>query len=187
MKKKTLAVAIGILVMLTMCWASTKMNDLIIQNSAMNTSTINSTSVGATTPSTGNFTSLAAQNFTASTSIRGSFYSGNRCVHTDGSGNIVENSTGVGCSGQWQVTSGSGCSTGGVAWNTCPNTFSWPIAFPDTTYYVACQGLGATGGFPAKIFINSVQRNTGSVVVTTSDAGSDIDNFSNITCIAYHP
>lgn len=170
MKKKILALSLCLVFMVVACWASyTKLQSVAIQNSI-----INSTTIGATTPSTGRFSSLGVSTF-----------AGNKCIFSDGSGNLQE--ADGNCSGQWQVSSATGCTTGGVAWNTCQTTVTWPVAFADTNYIVTCQGIGATGGFPSKIFINSVALLAASVHVTTSDGGSDNDRFQNIHCIAYHP
>lgn len=171
--KKLFGISATLLVLVLACYASTKLRDVTLVNS-----TVNSTTIGATVPSTGVFSTLTVSSFT-----------GNKCLHTDGSGFEVE--AAGNCTGVHQFAVAPTCGAlPAVAWGTCNTTLGWPVAFANTSYSVACSVINAHatgGGNSAKVLLNSVTKTTTTATIYIANSGSDADLvFDEIDCVADH-
>ena len=155
------------------------------------------TSSGGSTPTLSiPSTFVAPGTITATTSITDSGLTANRCVQTSTGGLLTVAST-LCASGFSQaqfvtycasgcIVTGTPCTTGGGANNTCNNTINWPSSFADAGYTVACQGIGNIE-FP---FIPYVTKLAGSVTVTTSNgqgSAAIASSFGEIDCSGFHP
>lgn len=149
-------------------WASVTMRDLIITastftNGVITNSTINSTSVGATTPSTGVFTGIT---LTTPPTNCGSV---TPSYGIDAHGNALCLST------TWQDAYGSvaGCSfpNDGGGLNCVPGSITWSPAFPGTSYSVACEVMysaAIAGGSSTQpvLIVNATNTSGSSTTIT---------------------
>lgn len=126
-------------------------------------STINSTAIGATTPSTGAFTAL-----TSSTSI---LFNGSVLA----SGTAFKHIRVTSC------TTAAGSDT-----NFCNTTVTWPApAFPDTSYSYGCSGDG--NGAASFVNTSSASKTASSIVaVVQNTRGNPTANSVTLSCWAFH-
>lgn len=150
----------------SLLWASNRIRSAAIVNS-----TVDSTPIGSTSPSTGAFTSLAANGLTP----------GN-CIQVLSGG--VFSSTSNPCPNYGSTT--SVCTTANAAFAVC--SFSVPLVAtqPNTSYKVSCTGVGPSG-FPV---IQGVSKFTSSVTVFIENGSSlaaIASTYSEMDCVVVGP
>lgn len=89
-------------------------------------------------------------------------------------------------SGFIQSAAAAGCTTAASIGGICvtPTTITWPTAFADTNYKVACQGVGVLTNFP--IISSATIGAAASITVQTMALTAAAASFGTINCIAIH-
>jgi hypothetical protein len=103
--------------------------------------------------------------------------------------NSVSNDGTVGCiGGIVQGARVAGCATGAGANTTCDVTVTWPTAFADTSYTVACSGYGVASGTPEIQAVDPDASKSGASIKvrTVNDAGTGASQFTQVGCLAVH-
>lgn len=164
MRNKTLATFILVLLTVGVAFGLTNLTYVAITNS-----TIDSTAIGSSTPSTGVFTTLKA----------------NTPATTDNSTNVattawVRNYSGM-AEGAYFTT--GFCTTGGAEQKCPAGPFTWPTAFPSGSVpAIACSytGITGTGSNPGmyQIIVPTSTNNNVSFQIT-EQAGSNSAGGSN--------
>jgi len=130
-----------------------------ITSIALVNSTIDSTPIGATTPSTGAFTSLIVNTSIPTTSSAVKIFQ----------------------------SSGTSCTTSGTAGNVCTSSsISIPgPAFADTGYFGGCETEGANTGSP--VIQGLASKTTNTIQVGVLQGGSVASSYGTIDCWLFHP
>jgi hypothetical protein len=162
---KRISIPVWVLVLLLVLiplavWANTAYHNLIITNSI-----INSTTMGATSPSSGAFTTLSSS---------GAVTLGGKLTENAGVLN-----TGVGL----KHVRGGTCTTSAGSLGFCGGTIPWPSPFADTNYSVVCSLDGASA--------ISLQGTTAKTTTTVSYAvynvnGNTTAASGTLNCVGMH-
>lgn len=133
-----------------------------LTGAAIVNSTINSTTIGATTPSTGAFTT-----FSSSTS---SVFNGS----------ITNTGTGI------KHVRVASCTTAASANAFCNTTVTWPApAFPDTNYTYGCSGDGNGAAMVQGTASGSKTAST-FIAVVLNTPGNSLASSVTLNCWAFH-
>lgn len=164
-------------------------------------STIDSTPIGSSSPSTGVFTTLTASslngplngNATSATlaasatqlaAVPTNCGTTNSAYGIDAHGNALC-TTGIGTYKVLFASTTSTCSTGSSSYDTCPTTLFWPSpGFADTNYGVSCTGSSPNN--PRAVVGSWNSKATGSIIVETVTEGSASVRFNEIDCVGVH-
>lgn len=170
-------------------WATTT----TINKVAITNSTINSTTIGATTTSTGAFTQVTASGapgFTGSLLGNASTASTLNATPSQCSTNTALVQGGIDVTGapmscgpalRYGILSGASCTTGSSTYSTCTSSGNWNSNFPGVgTVYVACIPQSVSD--PRAVVHTASGTQTGFTFEVVTE-GSVAVNVSNTTCI----
>lgn len=163
-------------------------------------STIDSTPIGSTSPSTGVFTTLTAASLNGP--LNGNATSANtattatqlaatptNCGSTTPAYGISANGNAL-CttsSSTYKLqfgTTTSTCTTGSSSYDSCPTTVFWPSNFADTNYVAVC--FGGNPNNPRAALPSWSSKAIGSIIANTVTEGSVGVRYSEIDCIGLH-
>ena len=155
---------------------------------SLNANAMNSTSVGLTTPEAGNFTSLNATTFTLGHAAPAGHYlvgNGTSYVDTPLPSQITQG---------LQVTAISSCVTpsGGELTQTC-GPYSWTNAFADANYAAGCNyvgtvsGTGSHPGLYGPYLINKTASTFSVVIQAGSSSAAGANSIPEVDCWGIHP
>lgn len=152
----------------TLLWAA----NTVLTGVALKNSTVDSTTLGATTPSSGAFTTL--------TSNAGATVSGGFIVNSG-----IQSGTGF---KHFRVTGGS-CTTSGTQGSTCQTpSISLPgTAYADTNYTITCMEDGfiaVNTGTPT--VIGTGTKTTSSFTLVVAQVGAVAAAYGAIDCVSAH-
>lgn len=165
-------------------------------------SQINSTPIGAVTPTTGAFTSVTLSSGNALSSTTGNSGVVQQAGSNSGTNGatlcndanknatttcpVVQSTTF--CPSGCEQT-GTPCNTGSSSFNGCDNTVNWPTNFANTNYTVVCNGVGPhdpNNTDQGRVYLQTKSKTISSVTVTTVTLGNTNVNWLEIDCQARH-
>lgn len=156
---------IGCFLAVALLWAGVVLAATKIRSAIIVNSTLDSSPVGATTPSTGVFTTLADTALTT-----------NACVQS-GSGGVLAS---IACPNFGSTT--TTCTTSGSSYAGCPITVPLNFTEPDTNYKASCSGVGPSG-FP---YVEGITKGTSSITVEIRNGtsnGATPSSYSEMDCV----
>lgn len=146
---------------------------------AITSSTLDSSPVGATTPSTGAFTTLSASSGVNSTAV------GNTTPST-GAFTQFQVTTGVTAAAGLKHQRFAGtCTTGTNVGDTCVVTKTWAVAFPDANYTLVCSG----GTQHQNTYMSQESKTASNFVIRVTMAGTPTGaggSYDTVDCIGIH-
>ncbi len=193
--KKSTFIILSVALVLTFINVSVNANQ-IFRNMAIVSSNVDSTPIGASTPSTGKFTSLSLPTGQNMTSVAGGTSGIVESLSTtsglvngqvpcwDSSGQLNPSD----CTAKYILHgSATGCTTGSGAAATCNTTITWNgSGFPDTNYQATCTGTNPSTGLGVPYIAGTSSKATGTIVVISSNGqGSQAvaAAFGGIDCV----
>ena len=82
------------------------------------------------------------------------------------------------------------CTTGSSSFDFCQNTLTWPVAWADTNYAVACNGVNPVdpGNAPnnGRVYGQTQTKTTTTIVFNTVTNGASAVHWTEIDCTASH-